>query len=110
MKNTLQFIISFDIQSLLQAHEIYIIKPNYRRKHGGSEVKWHPNARGIRSSGGQDANPVSVCCLSTVIHRAVSPVLLSWLALVSFQLHLEENLGSLVVDFYGCFMNYYITF
>lgn len=38
------------------------------------------------------------------------PLLLSWLTLVPFQLHLEENLGSQGVDFYGCFMNYCITF
>lgn len=38
--------------------------------------------------------------------QSLSPSLLSCLALVPFQLHLEENLGSEVVDFYGQFMNY----
>lgn len=36
--------------------------------------------------------------------------LLSWLPLVPFQLHLEKNLISQAVDFYGCFMNYCMTF
>lgn len=42
--------------------------------------------------------------------QSLSLLLLPWLALVPFQLHLEENLESQVVHFCGRFMNYYITF
>lgn len=72
---------------------------------------WHIEVTGIRSScWRQDANPGSVCwSVQLATKQSLSLLLLSWLALVPFQLHLEEKLGSQLVDFCGQFMNYYIT-